>query len=80
MGTDVPGDPANHAIGLSHNNLVWQGHLLDLVNQREEALACYQEALKHRAPDDGVRHDQFGMVIDRAWIQERIKTPFRRAE
>ena len=61
----------------SYSSLVWQGHLLDLTNQREEALACYQEVLKHWGPDDGCRHDQFGIVIDRAWVEERIKTPFR---
>jgi tetratricopeptide (TPR) repeat protein len=64
----------------SYSSLVWQGHLLDLTNQREEALACYQEVLKHWGPDDGVRHDQFGIVIDRAWVEERIKTPFRRGD
>jgi tetratricopeptide (TPR) repeat protein len=68
---DVEENPA------AYSSLVWQGHLLDLMNQREEALACYQEVLKHWGPDDGSRHDQFGIVIDRAWVQERIKTPFR---
>lgn len=64
----------------SFSSLVWQGHMLDLLNQRENALSCYREALSHWNPDDWVRHDQYGIKIDRDWIQERIKTPFRRAD
>jgi len=56
---------------------VWQGHLLDLMERREEALICYQEALKNDT-GDVMHHDQYQMKIDREWIQKRLKEPFRR--
>jgi tetratricopeptide (TPR) repeat protein len=56
--------------------LVWMGHIQDLFGNREEALKYYNEALKH---DIGgtMRHDQWGMKIDRQWVEERLKTPFK---
>jgi len=56
--------------------LVWMGHLQDLFGNREEALKYYNEALK-RDTGRTMRHDQLGMVIDRKWIEERLKTPFK---
>ncbi len=57
--------------------LTWQGHLLDLAGRREEALQAYHEALRI---DTGatVRHDQYGIWINRDWIEARLETPFRR--
>jgi tetratricopeptide (TPR) repeat protein len=54
---------------------VWLGHLQDLLGDREKALGYYREALKN---DTGraMRHDQWGLKIDRAWVEERLKTPF----
>ncbi len=57
--------------------LVWQGHLLDLLGRRPEAVARYEEALKMEAPPT-VRHDQYGMTIDKHWVEERLKAPFER--
>ncbi|MFB0565960.1 MAG: M1 family aminopeptidase [Candidatus Aminicenantaceae bacterium] len=56
-------------------SLVWMGHIKDLLGEREEALTYYIEALKH---DTGktMRHDQYGMKINRQWIEERLKEPF----
>jgi hypothetical protein len=56
--------------------LVWMGHLKDLTGSREEAVKHYNEALKH---DTGqtMRHDQCGLQINRAWVEERLKTPFQ---
>jgi tetratricopeptide (TPR) repeat protein len=56
--------------------LVWMGHLKDLEGSREEALKYYNEALKH---DTGstMRHDQWGLQINKAWVEERLKTPFK---
>ncbi len=54
---------------------VWLGHLKDLLGEREKALEFYREALKF---DTGqtMRHDQWGLRIDRAWVEGRLKTPF----
>jgi tetratricopeptide (TPR) repeat protein len=57
--------------------LVWDGHLLDLLGRRTDAVAAYQEALKMPGTPS-MRHDQYGLVIDRKWVEERLKTPFER--
>ncbi len=54
---------------------VWQGHMHDLLGHRDAALACYRDALKAEA-GDAMRHSQWGLTIDRAWVEERIATPF----
>jgi tetratricopeptide (TPR) repeat protein len=56
---------------------VWQGHMLDLLGQRAEAVAVYQEAL--RVPL-AMQHDQYGMVLNQAYVEQRLKTPFARVE
>jgi hypothetical protein len=56
---------------------VWEGHLLDLTGRRTEALAAYQVALQD-SPERPIRHDQWKMSIDKAWVEERLKTPFER--
>ncbi|RKY89318.1 hypothetical protein DRQ09_01615, partial [candidate division KSB1 bacterium] len=55
--------------------LVWLGHLRDLEGKRKEALKYYNEALKY---DEGktMTHSQFGMVINREWVEKRLKMPF----
>jgi hypothetical protein len=58
--------------------LVWQGHILDLTNRRDEALALYRRANALWIDQMNVRHDQWKMRIDRAWIEQRIATPFQR--
>ncbi len=57
--------------------LVWQGQLLDLLGRREEALAKYRQALQ-RPGTPTIRHDQWGMRIDKAWVQQRLESPFQR--
>ena len=57
--------------------LVWQGHLLDLLGRRTEAVARYQEALKVPG-SPSVEHSQYGLTIDKRWVEERLKTPFHR--
>lgn len=56
--------------------LVWLGQLKDLLGERDQAVAFYREALKH---DTGrtMQHDQYGMRINKAWVEERLKTPFK---
>lgn len=60
--------------------LVWQGQMLDLLGRRDEALACYRKALAAGQLPTVVRHDQYGIIINKDWIQARIDTPFRRME
>ncbi len=56
---------------------VWQGHMKDFLGRREEALQHYREALELDT-GDCMRHDQYGMKIDRRWVEERLKKPFER--
>ena len=57
--------------------LVWQGHLLDLLGRRAEAIARYQAALQVPG-SPSIRHDQYHMVVDKPWAEERLKTAFER--
>ncbi len=57
--------------------IVWQGHLLDLSERRKEALVCYRKALENDM-GDFMDHDQYQMRINRAWVEKRLKEPFRR--
>jgi hypothetical protein len=50
---------------------------LDLLGRRPEALVRYQEALKLPGSPK-IRHDQYKLVIDKQWVEERLKTPFER--
>jgi hypothetical protein len=56
--------------------LVWIGHLNDLLGKRDAALAAYAQALKN---DTGLtlQHDQYSLRINRAWVEERLKSPFK---
>ena len=56
--------------------LAWQGHLLDLLGERDEALKCYQQALGVIPPEAYIRHDQYGICIDEDWLEQRLATPF----
>lgn len=62
--------------GVKFGALVWQGHMLDLLGDRTQALQCYREALA-RSADFSMRHDQYGITLDRKWVKERIATPFQ---
>lgn len=55
----------------------WQGILLDLLGRREEALGRYREALSI-AGHAKIRHPQYNMVIDRSFVEQRLKEPFSR--
>jgi tetratricopeptide (TPR) repeat protein len=71
--TQVPGaDP-----GWGFAATVWRGHLLDLLGRRAEAVACYREALKATWTRP-MRHDQYNIVVNKEWVEERLKTPFER--
>lgn len=55
--------------------LVWLGHLNDLKGNRTLALSQYNEAL-NLFPGFPIQHDNWKMVIDESWINERLKQPF----
>ena len=57
--------------------LVWQGMLLDLLGRRGEALTAYQAALELPGTPRH-RHDQWGLAIDRVWVEERVRTAYER--
>lgn len=57
--------------------IVWQGHILDILGRREEAVERYRKALE-RSKGLETQHDQYGMEINRQWVEERLHTPFRR--
>lgn len=58
------------------NVLVWLGHMKDLTGDRTGALAYYEQALKANPQGSGQRHDQWGIVLDRKWVEDRLSVPF----
>jgi len=54
---------------------VWQGHMNDLLGNRAAALSFYKDALKID-PGLAMTHSQWGMTIDRAWVEDRLASPF----
>jgi proline iminopeptidase len=55
----------------------WQGHMLDLLGQRAEALECYREALKTNNGQSDNCFSGFMLQIDKKWLEDRLKTPFK---
>jgi hypothetical protein len=61
--------------------LIWQGHLLDLLGRRSQAIERYQRALDGGIDQFRMVHDQYDqMVLNRAWVETRLKVPFTRTE
>jgi tetratricopeptide (TPR) repeat protein len=56
---------------------VWQGHILDLLGRRDEALARYKAAANIRM-QGSMRCDQYGIVINQNWVKDRLEKPFER--
>ena len=54
---------------------VWQGHVLDMLGQRPKAIAKYQKALPLTGEHSNMQHSQYQMVVNRHWIEARLKTP-----
>lgn len=61
--------------GAPHAALTWAGHVCDVRGDRQAAIEWYRKAL---AAYNGVpvRQDQFGIVLDRAWIERRLAEPY----
>jgi predicted esterase len=57
-------------------SMVWLGHLNDLSGNRDEALSWYKKGLDHN-PGFPIQHDQWGIKIDKKWIEDRLISPFK---
>jgi hypothetical protein len=56
--------------------VIWQGHMLDLLGQREDALSRYRQVIA-AGLEDSWQHSQYGIIIDFIpYAQERLKKPF----
>ncbi len=62
------------------NALIWQGHMLDLLGQRSEAIAAYRKVAE-TGLDSGARDDRYGLAYEYTpYAKERMTTPFTRVE
>lgn len=60
--------------------LIWQGHMLDLLERREEARERYRRVAEMNL-DDGVMHSQYGLTYAYSpYAAERLEVPFQRIE
>lgn len=60
--------------------LVWQGHMLDLLGRRDEAVGVYKKAADLNV-DGVIQHDQYGIKYNLStYPKERMKEPFTRVE
>ncbi len=77
-------DAFKHTVAVSDStskenyfSFVWQGHILDILGHRDEAIQLYKTALSIDVGQE-MRHDQYGIVINHKWVEERLKKPFLR--
>jgi hypothetical protein len=55
---------------------IWQGHVLDLLGRREEAVAAYRKVVEMNVKEVQ-RHDQYGLAYSPSeYAAERIASPF----
>jgi hypothetical protein len=67
--------PLNRAVALT-----WQGHMLDLLGQRTEAVARYQQVVDAKV-QGAVCHEQYGLEYDfTTYPKIRLEQPFTRVE
>ncbi len=60
--------------------LIWQGHMLDLLGRRPQAIARYQQAADMNLKDSWM-HSQYGLQYElSAYARERMERPFIRVE
>lgn len=74
-------DGAIHGRGaytiVKYASLAWQGHILDTLGKREEAIEKYEQALALDIGDSYMQHSYI-VWIDNQWVRRRIQTPFIR--
>jgi tetratricopeptide (TPR) repeat protein len=67
----------NEHLGLA---LIWQGHMLDLLGRRREAITAYKQVAEMNIKG-AWRHDQFGLKYELSpYAKERMSVPFKRVE
>jgi tetratricopeptide (TPR) repeat protein len=60
--------------------LIWQGHMLDLLGRRAEAISRYRMAAG-MSVEGRTSHDQFGLVYSpNSYARRRMDAPFARLE
>jgi hypothetical protein len=60
--------------------LIWQGHMLDLLGRRSEAVIVYQLAANMDIQESW-QHSQFGLEYTLSpYAAERMESPFQRLE
>ncbi|MDH5715798.1 MAG: hypothetical protein OEZ30_09565, partial [Candidatus Aminicenantes bacterium] len=60
--------------------LIWQGHMLDLLGRRDEAIAVYKRVVDMKV-NRRFQHSQYGMTyIPSEYAAKRMKEPFQRIE
>jgi len=60
--------------------LIWQGHLLDLMGQREKATSIYKKVVDMNMNDEFM-NSQYNLTYQLSpYAAERMKTPFTRKE
>ena len=58
--------------------LIWQGHMLDLLGRREEAIEHYRQAADMNL-DDTWQHGQYGLQYSLSpYATQRMESPFER--
>ncbi|UCE74095.1 MAG: hypothetical protein JSV56_13925 [Methanomassiliicoccales archaeon] len=57
-------------------SFAWMGMMQDLMGNHEQAISHYQEALK-TFEGNTMSHSQFGLEINKAWVEKLIKDPFK---
>jgi tetratricopeptide (TPR) repeat protein len=61
-------------------SLIWQGHMLDLMGKRDQAVSRYRQ-VKEMNISKSWMHAQYGMQYQLSpYANERLKTPFTRKE
>lgn len=61
-------------------SLIWQGHMLDLMGKRDQAVSRYRQVKEMNITKTWM-HSQYGMKYQLSpYAGERLKTPFKRIE
>jgi len=59
---------------------IWQGHMLDLLGRRAQAIAVYKRVVQMNVRGS-IKHDQYRLsYVPSEYAAERLKTPFTRLE